>query len=203
VEQTDVITKVLEKVHPDEKVGHLVRIGNADRIIEYTEVTPEETRKTNAQGELIYRWGSPAMHCWSVAFLTRLAGQGYKLPLHNSRKPLKAWHDGQVIEVKGQKSERFIFDLIPEARKSLGLQIDRAAEFAPVKNASGADSPATAVELAHRLYADWLAAAGVRLALPPQARIEISPLFAATKAQFLARWDKRVSALSGDYYLEA
>jgi UDP-N-acetylglucosamine/UDP-N-acetylgalactosamine diphosphorylase len=201
-EKTEVITKVLEKAHPDEKVGHLVKVAGADRIVEYTEVTPEQTRLKNAQGELIYRWGSPAMHCWSVAFLARLAAKGYKIPLHRSAKPLKAWSGGQIAEVKGWKSERFIFDLIPEAAVSVGLQIDRDGEFAPVKNATGADSPATAVELAHRQYASWLAAAGVKLELPPAARIEISPLFAATRSQFLARWDKRVSTLSGDYYLE-
>jgi len=202
-EKTDVITKVLEKAHPDEKVGHLVKVGASDRIIEYTEVTPEQARTTNAQGELVYRWGSPAMHCWSVAFLNRLTKQGYKIPLHRSAKPLKAWSNGEITEVKGWKSERFIFDLIPEATVSIGMHIDRDGEFAPVKNATGADSPATAVELAHRQYAAWLSAAGVTVATPPAARIEISPLFAATKAQLLARWDQRVKSITGDYYLEA
>lgn len=212
-ERTEVITKVLEKAHPDEKVGHLVSVTGADgvprdRIVEYTEVTPEQARSRNAAGELVYRWGSPAMHCWSVDFLARLAARGYRLPLHRSAKPLKAWVDGKTVEVKGWKSERFIFDLLPEATVSVGLAIDRDAEFAPVKNAdatdgkANADSPATAVALASRQYAGWLAAAGVKLALPPTARIEISPLFAATRAQFLERWDGRVTSLSGDYYLE-
>ncbi len=209
LEQAEVVTKVLAKAHPDEKVGHLVRVGGSDRIIEYTEVTPEQARSRNAAGELIYRWGSPAMHCWSVDFLARLTDQGYKIPLHRSSKPLKAWAGGTISEVKGWKSERFIFDLIPEAKASLGLEIDRLAEFAPVKNANGsdgtvvADSPASAVQLASDQFASWLAAAGVKLALPKTARIEISPLFAATKTQFLAKWDGRVKEVSGDYYLEA
>ncbi len=202
VEHADAITKVLEKAHPDEKVGHLVKVDGHDVIIEYTEVTPEQTRSKSATGELIYRWGSPAMHCWSVAYLGRLADQGYRIPLHRSAKPLKAWLDGRIQEVKGWKNERFIFDLIPEAKVSLGLAIDRDAEFAPVKNKDGSDSPATANDLAHRQYAAWLTAAGVKVDLPAGARIEISPLFAATKAQFLARWDGRISTVSGDYYLE-
>ena len=203
-EQADVISKVLAKAHPDEKVGHLVRVDGRDRIVEYTEVTPEQTRSVNAAGELIYRWGSPAMHCWSVAYLARLADAGYKIPLHRSAKPLKAWdpESGTVQEVKGWKSERFIFDLIPEAVTSLGLEIDRNAEFAPVKNAAGVDSAASAVELAHHQYAAWLRSAGVHLAAPASARIEISPRFAATKAQFLSAWDGRVAEISGDYYLE-
>jgi UDP-N-acetylglucosamine/UDP-N-acetylgalactosamine diphosphorylase len=201
-ERTEVITKVLEKAHPDEKVGHLVHCGQRDAIIEYTELTPEQTRSRSAQGELIYRWGSPAIHCWNVAFLARLAKTGYQLPLHRSAKPLKAWFSEQLREVKGWKNERFIFDLIPLAERSLGLAIVREEEFAPVKNASGADSPESAVMLASHLYGDWLSSAGVTLKLPAAARIEISPLFAATRSQLLAVWDHRVTVITGDYYLE-
>jgi len=104
--------------------------------------------------------------------------------------------------VDGFKYERFIFDLLPEAETSLGLEIDRAAEFAPVKNATGENSPETAVEAMHVQYRDWLEAAGVEVSLPPGARIEISPLFAATKQEFLERWDGRVTQIRGDYYLE-
>ena len=207
-EKTDVITKVLEKANPDEKVGHLVRVGASDRIVEYTEVTPEQARSRNAQGELIYRWGSPAMHCWSIDFLAKLDAKGYKIPLHRSSKPLKAWANGAIAEVKGWKSERFIFDLLPEAKVSIGMAIDRDAEFAPVKNSTetngkaNVDSPATAVALASAQYAAWFTAAGVKVTLPAKASLEISPLFAATKEQFLAKWDKRLAEISGDYYLE-
>jgi UDP-N-acetylglucosamine/UDP-N-acetylgalactosamine diphosphorylase len=205
-ERTDVITKVLEKATPDEKVGHLVRVGNHDCIIEYTELTPEQTRQRNTHGEMVYRWGSPAIHCWSVSFLSRLAAAGYKLPLHRSSKPLKAWtpgaDGGSIAEVKGWKSERFIFDLIPEAKVSIGLAIRREEEFAPVKNAAGVDSAESAVSLASAFYARWLTKAGVRVATPPAARIEISPLYAATEEQFLAKWDHRIREITGDFYLE-
>ncbi len=201
-ERLDVITKVLEKAHPDEKVGHLVRQGGRDRIIEYTELSPEQCRSKGPDGQLIYRWGSPAIHCWSVPFLGRLAAQGFRLPLHRSKKPLKAWRGGAVQAVQGWKNERFIFDLIPQAERSLGLQIVREEEFAPVKNASGSDSPESAVQLASDLYASWLREAGVSVQLPAAARIELSPLFASTRAQLLSRWDRRVVSVSGDYYLE-
>jgi UDP-N-acetylglucosamine/UDP-N-acetylgalactosamine diphosphorylase len=201
-EHAEVITKVLEKAHPDEKVGHLVRLGERDAIIEYTELTPEQTRLKGADGQLIYRWGSPAIHCWSVAFLSRLARTRFRLPLHRSSKPLKAWKGGGIQAVQGWKNERFIFDLIPQAERSLGLEIRREEEFAPVKNASGADSAASAVQLASDLHASWLRAAGVTVALPAGALIELSPLFASTREQLLARWDQRVASVSGDYYLE-
>jgi UDP-N-acetylglucosamine/UDP-N-acetylgalactosamine diphosphorylase len=202
VEKADVITKVLEKAHPDEKVGHLVRVDGRDRIVEYTEVTPEQTREKGADGELIYRWGSPAMHCWSVDFFGRLADQGFTLPLHRSKKPLKAWDGSKTQEVLGWKNERFIFDLVPAAEISLGLEIDRIAEFAPVKNAEGSDSPETTRQIASDYYTRWLESAGVGTHIAAGHLIEISPLFAATEEQFIANWDKRCDNISGDYYLE-
>lgn len=202
VEAADVVTKVLEKVDPDEKVGHLVRVGGRDRIVEYTELTPEIVRSRTPDGRLIYRWGSPAMHNWSVRYLAGLADRGYRLPLHRSAKPLRAWFAGEVREVAGWKYERFIFDLLPAAERSVGMEVDREAEFAPVKNADGSDSPASAVELAHRQCVAWLRDAGVEVALPPEARIEISPLLGATREQFLSNWDGRVSEVTGDLYLE-
>lgn len=203
VEGADVVTKVLEKKDPDERVGHLVtESGARDRVVEYTELTAEQTRARTPDGELIYRWGSPAMHAWSVDFLSRLAARGYRLPLHRTAKPLRAWIDGAVRDVEGSKFERFVFDLIPEAERSVGLEIDRSAEFAPVKNADGDDSPATAVQLAHRNYVDWLGAAGVRVELPPGELIEVSPLLAATRSQFLERWDGRAGELTRGVYLE-
>jgi UDP-N-acetylglucosamine/UDP-N-acetylgalactosamine diphosphorylase len=200
-ENADVVTKVLEKSHPDERVGHLVTQGGRDRVVEYTELTPEQTRARTSAGELIYRWGSPAMHVWSVDFLTRLADRGYRLPLHRSAKPLRAWMDGAVREIEGWKYERFIFDLIPEAERSIGLEIDRETEFAPVKNAVGEDSPASAVERAHRNYVEWLEAAGVRVALPPGELIEISPLVGATREQFLRRWDRDLDEVTAGVYV--
>lgn len=202
-EKADVVTKVLTRL-PDEKVGVLLRGADGrDRIIEYTELGAYREHMQSPAGQKIYRWGSPAMHAWSVPFLTKLAERGYQPPLHRSAKPLKAWIDGSAQEVKGWKNERFIFDLIPQAPTSVGLEIDRAAEFAPIKNATGVDSLESAVKLASDQYADWLRSTGVKLSLPDKARIEISPLFAATKEQFLTRWDKRVGEISGDYYLEA
>jgi UDP-N-acetylglucosamine/UDP-N-acetylgalactosamine diphosphorylase len=202
VERADAVTKVLAKAHPEEKVGHLVRVGGRDRVVEYTELTAEDVRATAADGTLVYRWGSPALHCWSVDFLARLVRSGATLPLHRSAKPLEAWVDGAVREVQGWKFERFVFDLLPLAARSVGMEIDREAEFAPVKNADGADSPATAVELASREYARWLEAAGVRVELPRGALIELSPLLAATERQLLENWDDRVAEVTADLYLE-
>ena len=201
-ERADAVTKVLEKIDPDEKVGHLVRAQGRDRVVEYTEITPDQARARRADGALVYRWASPALHLWSVDFLARLVERDFRPPLHRSAKPLRAWIDGSVRELDGWKYERFVFDLLPEAERTVALEIERAAEFAPVKNAAGPDSPETAAELAHRQYVEWLTAAGVRVTLPPGELIEVSPLLGATREQFLAAWDGRLEALSAGCHLE-
>jgi UDP-N-acetylglucosamine/UDP-N-acetylgalactosamine diphosphorylase len=199
LERADVVTKVLEKAHPDERVGHFVRAGGRDRIVEYTELTPAQLRAPGPDGLPVYRWGSPALHAWSTAFFARLAERGYRPPLHRSAKPVQAWLDGEVRMVEGFKHERFVFDLVAEAERSVGFEIDRDAEFAPLKNAEGDDSPATATELLRGQHVSWLEAAGVEVAAG--ARVEISPLFAATREQFLDRWDGRLDRVEDELYL--
>ena len=67
-------------------------------------------------------------------------------------------------------------------------------EFAPVKNAAARTARSTAVELAHRLRR-MARSRGCGVDLPPGELIEISPLLAATREQFLALWDGRVTLL--------
>jgi UDP-N-acetylglucosamine/UDP-N-acetylgalactosamine diphosphorylase len=193
--EADVVSKAMAKTSAEEKVGAIVRGDGRDRVVEYTEVTPEQMRTP------ALRWGSPGLHCWSTAFLRRLVAAGFRLPLHRSAKPLQAWVGGSEQKVDGWKHERFVFDLLPVAERSVVMEIDRDAEFAPVKNATGADSVDTAVGLAHRQYVEWLEAAGVRVELPPGELVEISPLYAPTRRRFLERWDGRVDELRHGWYL--
>ncbi len=62
----------------------------------------------------------------------------------------------------GVKLETFIFDVFPSATTMAVLEIDRAAEFSPVKNAPGSaeDSPDTARALLSALHRGWVSKAG-------------------------------------------
>jgi UDP-N-acetylglucosamine/UDP-N-acetylgalactosamine diphosphorylase len=156
-------------------------------------------RQRDTDGELIYRWGSPAMLCWSVPFLARTVRDGGRLPLHRSAKPLTAWVEGARREVRGWKCERFIFDLLPLARRGVGLEIDRAEEFGPIKNATGEDSVDSARRLLRERARRWLAAYGVEVS--SAARVEIGPLYAATAAGLRARRDLP-ARITGDRLLD-
>jgi UDP-N-acetylglucosamine/UDP-N-acetylgalactosamine diphosphorylase len=76
----------------------------------------------------------------------------------------------------------FVFDALPMAERPVVLEIDRAREFSPVKNAQGQDSPATARRDMVRLAAGMLEEAGVRVLRgpggEPTVQVEISPVAA-------------------------
>ena len=143
----DVVTKVVEKATPDEKVGCLVQSAGFDQIVEYSDVTPDQTRMTDSEGNLVLRWGNTAMHILSVPFLARFETE-LSLPFHISApKNATIYQSGQLVSSEVVKYERFIFDLLLETKKSIGLAVDRSLEFAPIKNATGTDSPETALAL--------------------------------------------------------
>ena len=100
----------------------------------------------------------------------------------------------------GYKFEAFAMDTLPDAEVSLLLRCDRAAEFAPVKNAEGTDSPASARQLMTALHADWLRRAGATVADPPPA-VEISPLYALDAAALKERLP-RPFEVREDLYLQ-
>jgi UDP-N-acetylglucosamine/UDP-N-acetylgalactosamine diphosphorylase len=89
------------------------------------------------------------------------------------------------------KFERFIFDVLPLAERWLVMETSHGEEFAPLKNAEGADSPQTVQAALTNLAADWLTRA--RIAVPraadgePAVLLEVSPLFALDAEEFAAR----------------
>src|SRR5690606_4627575 len=76
------------------------------------------------------------------------------------------------------KFERFIFDLLPLADRTLAYEIDEATNFAPLKNAPGAskDSPEHVQRQMMALYRKWLREVGAIVS--DDTPVEISPLFA-------------------------
>ena len=89
-----------------------------------------------------------------------------------------------------QSTYQFVFDAIPLAKNPIVYTTDRAEEFSPVKNAEGTDSPATSKRDQTRRAARWLSAAGVRVPMKdgePDCVIELSPLYATSEAELVAK----------------
>jgi UDP-N-acetylglucosamine/UDP-N-acetylgalactosamine diphosphorylase len=155
----------VRKLGPEEKMGVIVRLDGRTGVVEYSDLPDELARERDAEGELAYWAGSIAVHCIQVGFAGRLTDGGLRLPYHRAVKKVPyADADGRPVEPgepNAVKFETFLFDALPYAERTVTVEARREDEFSPIKNAEGADSPATARRDLSRKYARWLEAAGV------------------------------------------
>lgn len=176
----EVTTRVVAKLSPAEKMGVVVDVDGVAQIIEYSDLPGELAPKTDSRGELIFWAGSTAIHVFSRSFFDRLERDGQELPFHRARKKVPCLDDkGRSIEPEKEnaiKYERFIFDVLPLAKKSLTVESRREEEFCPLKNKEGDFSPDFVKRGMTRLHATWLRAAGAKI--PDGLPVEISPLYA-------------------------
>jgi len=178
-------TKVVLKMDPAEKVGVLgVRDGKT-MVVEYSDLSSEMASRRDAQGRLSFGAGNIAIHALGVEFVARLnEGNGFGLPLHRAIKKVACvdLDSGERVEPgepNAVKLESFVFDALPLCARSLVYEVERTDEFAPIKNAEGADSPATSCAIQIERAAGWLERAGVDVKRTPEDRVrgvvEISP----------------------------
>jgi UDP-N-acetylglucosamine/UDP-N-acetylgalactosamine diphosphorylase len=166
----EVASKVLPKARPDEHLGTIGLRDGRLHVVEYTELAAEEAEARTADGSLRLWAGAIGLHAFSLDFLRRVAPRADQLlPFHATPKPIPCLDaEGRPVaprEPNGYKLERFVFDLLPEARAPVMVEALREDEYAPVKNAHGSESPATARRALDACARRWLAAAG--WALPP------------------------------------
>jgi len=175
--------KALIKKAPEERLGIFGLVDGVLHVIEYSDFDPIMAAERDANGELVYCLGSPAVHTLSLGFIRRLNESGFALPYHIAEKTMPCIDErGQFVERKnGLKFETFIFDALPLAKKWVILEMDRQEEWAPLKNRDGDESPATVRAFLTETAARWLEAAGCRVPRiegRPAVHIEISPLYA-------------------------
>jgi len=158
-------------------------------VIEYSDMPDELAEAKDENGVLKFDAGSIAIHVIAVAFARRLTegrGDRLELPFHRAEKvvPFIDPETGERVQPEtpnAVKLERFIFDALPLAERSIILETDRVEEFAPIKNAEGSDSPESSKKLQIARAARWLEANGVEIPYRDSevdAVIEISPLTA-------------------------
>ncbi len=139
--------KVVKKVNAEEKVGVLCNENGKPSIIEYYEM-PENLKNKTKKGELVYRYGVTLNYLFNVHDLNlTLSG---KLPYHLAEKAIPHVENGERIKPQapcGYKLETLVVDMVKLMGTCLAFEIEREREFAPVKNAEGNDSVATAREL--------------------------------------------------------
>ncbi len=204
IEGAGMSSKVVAKRDAGEKVGVLGRIGERLGCIEYSDLPANLREAREADGQLRFRAGNIAIHMLRRDFVSDLTRGGLHLPWHLARKKMLVWHDGELAQRDGIKFEAFVFDALGDSERSVTLEVSRAEEFSPVKNARGEDSPESARADLCRLHAVWARSAGLELPSPDAGGvhpIEIDPLIAEDAAQFQSRPHTPIVTDRGHFYV--
>ena len=202
-------SKVTAKRDANEPVG--VTVKGADgrtAVVEYIDLTDEQARRTEPDGSLTFWAANLCIYWYTVDFVETVATGG-GLPLHLARKkiPFVDEHGERVepSEPTGIKFETFVFDALPQAEKTFIMEIDRAEEFAPVKNKTGEDSVDSARLAMTERFGRWLESCGVEVPRDsgghPLYPIEISPLYALDAAELKRKLPDRLE-IDGPMLLE-
>lgn len=181
-------SKMVAKASPGEKVGVFSRVDGRTQVIEYSDMPEELACATDDTGRLRFNAGSIALHLIGVDFIESLMSGGrLTLPFHRAVKkvPHVDLSSGALVqpeEPNAVKLEMFVFDALPKAKSSIVYEVDRIEEFAPIKNASGTDSPESCHRIQTARAARWLEVKGMELPRGPEGDadcvLELSPLTA-------------------------
>lgn len=191
---SEMSTLVVRKRASRERVGNVVMIDGRMQVLEYSDLNPlpdEIVERRTPDGAPVFWAGSIAIHVFDVAFLAREAGRADSLPFHVAHKAVAHVDEhGQRVEPakpNAFKFERFIFDLMPQARNPIVVEADARDIFAPLKNAPGeaSDTPQSVRQQMADLHRRWLRQAGARV--DDGVPVEISPLFAQDEEETRAR----------------
>ncbi len=174
--------QTIAKQSATDKTGSIVSLDGRTEIIEYSEIPTQLAEVTDQQGELKFWAANIAVHVFQTKFLHNVARSSNGLPYHFAHKTVACLDKNgmlhQPVEPNAIKLERFIFDLLPLAEKTLTVEAKREEVFAPVKNAPSEkfSTPLTSRQGICRLHRQWLQAAGCSVA--DNVRVEIHPQYA-------------------------
>ena len=142
-------SKSVVKISPEEPVGVFCKKNGKPGVIEYTELPTEMAHEVDEEGELLFGESHIMCNLYSFEALEKISKE--KLPYHSANKKAPYMNEmGEMIKPtkpNAYKYEAFIFDGFAFFDNISILRGRRNEDFAPVKNAEGNDSPATAVEL--------------------------------------------------------
>ena len=211
---SEMSSKTVPKVGPEEKVGHFCLQNGRVCVIEYSDMSVALQRETNPDGSLRFGSGSIGIHVIDREFARRMAagGEGVSMPFHRADKKIPCIDAGggavRPDKPNGVKFELFVFDALPFARNSIVVETARADDFSPVKNATGVDSAQSCRDDQLRQFARWLQAVGATVPADatglPALRLEVSPLFGYDASSFVESWQRLASKpeIKDGLYLE-
>lgn len=141
--------KVVRKAAPDEKVGVLCTEDGRPSIAEYYEMTEEMATARKENGDLKYGFGVILNYLFSEKKLEEIADA--HMPIHVVEKKIPYMDEnGNPVKPEqpnGYKFETLVLDMVHMMEDCVPYEVDRAREFAPIKNLHGIDSLDSARDL--------------------------------------------------------
>ena len=202
--RSQMTTQVVPKRFAKERVGNVVSIDGKTQIIEYSDLPDVAAEKTNPDGSLKLWAGNIAVHVFDLEFLEATAASERGLPFHRAHKAVPFVDESGELQKPSKpnaiKFERFVFDLLPMAERTLVIEGDASQVFAPVKNADGAptDTPSATKQAISNLHARWLADAGV--IVKPGVQVEINPMWALDPEEVLQKIKAPANVVADTYF---
>jgi UDP-N-acetylglucosamine/UDP-N-acetylgalactosamine diphosphorylase len=193
----EISCRCLRKRQPDDRLSNFAWLDGRLHAIEYSDIPADLADARLADGRLRFELGGPSLYLMRRDFIE--TSQALNLPFHRAVKAVPHVGDPTPVVPNAMKFESFIFDALQLAEKPLLVEAEWERAFAPVKNASGDESPATcqaALEAEHRR---WLATKGIELAA--DIRVEIAPRAFVDEADFVANGPDRVQPTGGELLL--
>lgn len=205
--QSEMTTQVVRKRSALQKVGNVVSVDGVVQIIEYSDLPDEYAQQTNADGTLKLWAGSIAVHVFDRKFLQSVSDSADGLPFHRAHKKVAFVNvQGEKVQPEQNnaiKFERFIFDLLPNAKNAIVCEVEAEDGFAAVKNAPPAETetPEWVKQAISSLHRRWIVQAGGKVA--EGATIEICPFFAVEPRQLEGKLDPETELKDGTFLQSA
>ena len=141
--------KSVVKDYPEERVGVFCLKNGKPSVIEYSEISKEMAYRRNENGDFAFGESHIVCNLFNIKGIKKIGHE--KLPYHTALKKANYMDENKNIikatEPNAYKFESFIFDAFEKLDNMLILRVKREDEFAPVKNATGVDSPETSIKL--------------------------------------------------------
>ncbi|CAD7948034.1 unnamed protein product [Amoebophrya sp. A120] len=179
-QKAEVGNKSVWKADPEEKVGVIAKRADKYCVVEYSELSGKHKNlRDENSNALLFGAGNICNHLFKLDFLEQTVLPNMENSYHVAEKKIPVADDGNEGKTSkkpeknnGIKLETFVFDVFPLTDRMAILECKRDEEFAPIKNAEGTDSPATAWDMISKLHKSWVEAAGGKC----EGSVEVSPL---------------------------
>ncbi len=196
-QNNEITIKCCMRRDKEEKVGVVVQDQHRAKVVEYSEMPEKERYAAVPDGSLRHLCANLSLFCFSMESIKALAEKYGEMPFHLAYKSVNG-NKSDSSPLMAWKGEKFIFDILPFARKVKALAYPREACFSPLKNAKGVDSPVTVAEaLQQRDREIWKEITGKESAENP---FELAQQFYYPSLQLMRKW--RGSTMLPKGYIE-